>query len=106
VSAVSVTGLAVTPIKGARLHTVDVLDLQRSGARGNRSFYLIDERERMVNGKQVGALKAVDADPISIRNRRRSTSAIPPTPLPFGIYGEVLHGATIRIGDPVELADV
>jgi uncharacterized protein YcbX len=27
-------------------------------------------------------------------------------PLPFGIYGEVLHGGTVRIGDPVELADV
>jgi uncharacterized protein len=62
VSAVSVTGLAVTPIKGARLHTVEILDLQRSGARGNRSFYLIDERGRMVNGKQVGALQAVDAN--------------------------------------------
>jgi uncharacterized protein YcbX len=62
VSAISVTGLAVTPIKGARLHTVDVLDLQRSGARGNRSFYLIDERGRMVNGKQVGQLQAVVAE--------------------------------------------
>jgi uncharacterized protein YcbX len=61
VSAVSVSGLAITPIKGARLHTVDVLDLQRSGACGNRSFYLIDERGRMVNGKQVGELQAVVA---------------------------------------------
>lgn len=98
-SAVSVTGLAVTPIKGARLHTVDVLDLQRSGARGNRSFYLIDERGRMVNGKQVGALQAVDADPhtedewVGCRTR----------------IGESVirwQGSTIRIGDPVELADV
>jgi uncharacterized protein len=27
-------------------------------------------------------------------------------PLPFGIYGAVLHGGTIRVGDPVELADL
>jgi uncharacterized protein YcbX len=59
---VSVSGLAVTPIKGARLHTVDVLDLQRSGACGDRSFYLIDARGRMVNGKQVGELQAVVAE--------------------------------------------
>jgi uncharacterized protein YcbX len=62
VSAVSVSGLATTPIKGTRLHAVDSLELERTGARGDRRFYVIDERGRMVNGKQVGELQAVVAE--------------------------------------------
>jgi uncharacterized protein YcbX len=61
VTDVSVTALAITAIKGSRLQIVDVVDLQRTGAAGNRSFYLIDERGRMVNGKEVAKLQAVVA---------------------------------------------
>jgi uncharacterized protein YcbX len=32
------------------------------GASGDRRFYLVDERGRMVNGKQLGELSAVVAD--------------------------------------------
>lgn len=59
---ITVTALAITPIKGSRLQTVDAVDLQRTGAAGNRRFYLIDERARMVNGKQVARLQAVVAE--------------------------------------------
>ena len=40
-SAITVRGLAVTPIKGTRLQTVDSVELDRTGARDNRRFYLI-----------------------------------------------------------------
>lgn len=55
----TVTGLAIAAIKGTRLREVDAIDLGAGGARGNRSFFVVDERERMVNGKQLGPLQAV-----------------------------------------------
>src|SRR5262249_4964613 len=45
-----------------RLHTVERIELERTGARGNRRFFLIDERDRMLNGKNVGGLTQVVAD--------------------------------------------
>jgi len=56
-----VTQLAVTPIKGTRLLTVDEVELGREGARGDRRFFIIDGRDRMVNGKTVGELSEVIA---------------------------------------------
>lgn len=57
-----VCALAVTAVKGTRLRSARQLDLDLTGARGNRRFYVIDERGRMLNGKQVGRLQAVVAD--------------------------------------------
>ncbi len=57
-----VTALAVTPVKGTRVRPVDRIALDRAGARGNRRFYLIDERGRMLNGKQLGGLNRVLSD--------------------------------------------
>jgi uncharacterized protein YcbX len=57
-----VAGLATTAVKGTRLRAVDQLELDAGGARGNRRFYVIDERDRMVNGKHVGELQGVIAD--------------------------------------------
>jgi uncharacterized protein len=57
-----VSGLAVTPVKATRLHTVERIELGRTGARGNRRFFLVDERDRMVNGKNVGELTQVVAE--------------------------------------------
>jgi uncharacterized protein YcbX len=62
VTDVSVTALAIAPIKGSRLQSVDVVELHRTGAAGNRRFYVIDERGRMVNGKQLATLQAVVAE--------------------------------------------
>jgi uncharacterized protein len=59
---VTVSGLALTPVKGTRLRTVDRIDLDRAGARGNRRFFVIDDRDRMLNGKQLGELQTVLAD--------------------------------------------
>ncbi len=57
-----VTALSVTPVKGTRLHRVDAVDLGPTGARGDRRFFVIDARGRMVNGKRLGELQTVVAD--------------------------------------------
>ena len=59
---VTVSALACTAVKGTRLRAVAQVDLDESGARGDRAFYVIDERGRMINGKQLGALQTVVAD--------------------------------------------
>lgn len=61
-TAPTVTALALTPVKAMRLRQVDHISLDAHGARGDRSFYLVDERGRMVNGKQLAALQTVEAD--------------------------------------------
>jgi uncharacterized protein len=58
-SEITVTGFATTPVKGMRIHEVDSIELSRNGARGNRAFYVIDDRGRMVNGKVVRNLQVV-----------------------------------------------
>src|ERR1700744_2846603 len=59
---ITVTGLAVTPVKGMRLRAVDAVELSELGARGNRAFYVIDEKRRLMNGKGAGGMQAVIAD--------------------------------------------
>lgn len=60
--AITVTGLAVTPVKGMRLRAVDAVELSELGARGNRAFYVIDENRRLMNGKGAGSMQAVVPD--------------------------------------------
>lgn len=59
---ISVTALSTTPVKGTRLHRVDSIELGPMGADGNRRFFVIDERDRMVNAKIVGQLQTIVAD--------------------------------------------
>ncbi len=56
---IAVTRLAIAAVKGTRLRSVDRILLGRSGARENRRFYVIDARDRMRNGKQLGELQAI-----------------------------------------------
>jgi uncharacterized protein len=56
---VTVTSLQTAAIKGTQLCSVDKIMLGDAGAVGNRRFFVIDERSRMLNGKQLGALQAV-----------------------------------------------
>ncbi|HSC04344.1 MAG TPA: MOSC N-terminal beta barrel domain-containing protein [Solirubrobacteraceae bacterium] len=58
----SVVGLAFTPVKATRLHAVDRLELGPDGLLENRRFYVIDDRDRMINSKIVGELQTVIAD--------------------------------------------
>ena len=57
-----VSGLAITAVKGTRLHEVGSVELGAGGVRENRRFLLIDDRDRMVNGKHLGELQAIVAD--------------------------------------------
>lgn len=57
-----VAGIAITAIKGTRLRDVDRIELGPDGVRENRRFYLIDARDRMINGKIIGDLQTVVAD--------------------------------------------
>jgi uncharacterized protein len=59
---VNVTSLSVTAVKATRLQSVDRIELTAAGARGNRRFFMIDERDRLVNGKHFGELQSVVAD--------------------------------------------
>jgi uncharacterized protein YcbX len=59
---VYVTALSVAAVKGTRLRTVEAIELGRTGAAGDRRFFVIDERDRMVNSKMLGSLQTVVAD--------------------------------------------
>jgi uncharacterized protein YcbX len=57
-----VVALTLTPVKGLRVLSREQVALGSGGVRENRRFFLIDEEERMVNGKRHGTLQAVVAD--------------------------------------------
>src|ERR1700719_818327 len=57
-----VAALARTPVKGLRVNARPQVLLERGGVRFDRSFFLVDERGRMVNGKHLGALSSVTAE--------------------------------------------
>lgn len=59
---ITVTALATTPVKGMRVREVDAVQIGDRGAVGNRVFYVIDDRGRMVNGKNFKGLQTVVAD--------------------------------------------
>jgi uncharacterized protein len=66
-SDMTVTALSVTPVKAMRLRQVDTIELDEYGARGDRCFYVVDQRGRMVNGKQFAQLLTVvpEYDPVA-----------------------------------------
>jgi uncharacterized protein len=86
-----VTGLTFTPVKATRLHSVDSLALGPDGVSDNRRFFLIDDRDRMINSKIAGELQQVVAD-YSAEQRRLRLS------LPGGRVVE----DEIRLGDAVD----
>jgi uncharacterized protein YcbX len=57
-----VSRLSITPVKGMRLRSVQQIQLGLTGARGDRRFFVIDERDRMISGKQLGELCTILAD--------------------------------------------
>lgn len=87
----AVAGLAITPVKGTRLHAVDQVSLAPNGVRENRRFYLIDERGRMINSKIAGELQTVIADYADAERRLKLT---------FPDGGTIED--EIRVADPVQ----
>jgi uncharacterized protein YcbX len=51
--------ISLAPVKGLGLVHPEAVELSRSGALGDRAFYLIDADGRMVNGKRAGPLVQV-----------------------------------------------
>jgi uncharacterized protein YcbX len=70
--AARVAALNLTPVKGLRIARHAHVELERGGGvRGDRRFYIVDERGRMVNGKSLGGLHRVlarllDGDRLSL----------------------------------------
>jgi MOSC domain-containing protein len=89
--AITVTGLAIAPVKATRLQAVDRVTLESTGVRENRRFFLIDGRDRMVNATNLGQLEQVLADYADSERRLRLTFP----------DGRVLED-TIRLGEPVQ----
>jgi uncharacterized protein YcbX len=56
-----VTSLATTAIKGTRLREVDAVTLGPNGAEGDRRFFLIDQRDKLINGITLGTLQGIVA---------------------------------------------
>jgi uncharacterized protein YcbX len=90
-SEIVITGFATTPVKGMRIHEVDSIELSRTGARGNRAFYVIDDRGRMVNGKVVRNLQVI------VPEYNPDTDELVLT-FPDGAR----VGGSVRLGEPVQ----
>jgi MOSC domain-containing protein len=51
----------MTPVKGLRVIAHEAVELAPDGVVEDRRFYLVDPRDRMVNGKQLGMLNEIVA---------------------------------------------
>jgi len=60
--AATVSWIASTPVKGLRLQHRLQTRLTQDGVPGDRSFFLVDERRKMVSATRLGALVAVVGD--------------------------------------------
>jgi uncharacterized protein YcbX len=85
---VTVTALHTAVIKGTRLRSVEQVVLDERGAAGNRRFFVVDERDRMLNGKVLGNLQAV----VASFDGERLTLAFPD--------GSVV-GGQVEFGEPL-----
>lgn len=56
-----VTRLLTVPVKGTKIHEPSTIHLTRQGVVGDRAYYLIDDRGRAVNGRQIGELATVES---------------------------------------------
>lgn len=87
----SVTSITYAPVKGLGLARVEEVELELTGVRDNRRFYLITNEGRLVNGKVAGPLVQV----VAAADRDGATLS-----LRFP-DGSALEG-TVALGDPVE----
>ena len=74
-----------------RLRDVDAVELSELGARGNRAFYVIDEKRRLMNGKGAGAMQAIV--PEYVVDAGELTLTFP--------SGEVVSGQ-VELGDEIQ----
>lgn len=55
----SVAWIAIAPVKSMALHELSRALLERTGIAGDRAFAVIDEADRLVNGKRIGVLARI-----------------------------------------------
>jgi uncharacterized protein YcbX len=60
--AATVAWISTAPVKGTRLHHPDAVLLTEDGVPGDRAFFLVDERGRMVSATRLGPLIEVVAE--------------------------------------------
>ena len=89
-SCARVTRLATTPVKGLALHHPDEILLRRTGAAGDREFFVIDGRDRLISIWKTGRLVRFRAAHDPRRGRITLSSA----------GGQVCDGPA-RLGAPV-----
>ena len=70
-----VTRLSTTPVKGLALHHPDAILLQRTGAAGDRVFFVIDGRDRLISLWKTGRLVRFRAAHDTSRERITLSSA-------------------------------
>ncbi|HWD74031.1 MAG TPA: MOSC N-terminal beta barrel domain-containing protein [Solirubrobacteraceae bacterium] len=90
-SPITVTGLAVAPVKAMRLLQVQEVELDEHGAAGDRRFYVVDARGRMVNGKNFAQLQTIVPD--YDEGTRELRLAFPDGSV---VTGHVEHGEPVR----------
>ena len=79
-----VTRLSTTPVKGLALHHPDAIVLLRTGATGDREFFVIDGRDRLISIWKTGCPFRPVHDPEradAFSYRRRCATAQPGTPV-------------------------
>jgi uncharacterized protein YcbX len=54
-----VAWISISPIKGLALRQLDSCELTEAGVAGDRGFFLVDENDRLVNAKGLGALQQI-----------------------------------------------
>ena len=59
---IRVSALTTAPVKSLRITASSEVVIERGGIRGDRAFFLVDDRGRMINAKHLGALNSVVAD--------------------------------------------
>ncbi|HEV8460442.1 MAG TPA: MOSC domain-containing protein [Gaiellaceae bacterium] len=57
-----VSWISLAPVKATALHSVEEIELLESGPKGDRRFYLIGERGRLINDEDCSALQLVRAE--------------------------------------------
>ena len=55
----TVAWISVSPVKGLALRQLDECELTEAGVAGDRAFFLVDEDDRLVNSKGLGALQQI-----------------------------------------------
>ena len=118
-----VTRVSTTPVKGLALHHPDAILLLRTGAAGDREFFVIDGRDRLISIWKTGRLvrfRAVHDTPSGRITLSRAETKVCDGPVQLGtpviadFYGERTVAGTVvegpwnavlsdAVGEPVRL---